>query len=58
MGSKTVRINGKPAARMLYDHLEDPGETVNIAERAEHRERVAAFSARLREQRRQMWDDY
>lgn len=42
---------GKSTGRMLYDHLEDPDEKVNIAERPEHRKKVADFSARLREQR-------
>jgi arylsulfatase A-like enzyme len=42
---------GQSAGRMLYDHREDPHETVNIAEQPEQAERVADFSARLRAQR-------
>jgi arylsulfatase A-like enzyme len=41
----------KSMGRMLYDHLEDPAETINIAERPEHADLVAEFSARLRAQR-------
>lgn len=40
--------NGKPRARMLYDHQNDPHETVNIAEHPEHRELVQRLSERLR----------
>ncbi len=39
-------------ARMLYDHHNDPHETVNIAELPENRERVAQFSKQLREMRK------
>jgi arylsulfatase A-like enzyme len=38
-------------ARMLYDHSTDPEETINIAEREENKERVAAFGEALRRQR-------
>ncbi|PHN01304.1 sulfatase [Flavilitoribacter nigricans] len=43
--------DGKSIGRMLYDHLADPQETVNIAEKAEHADLVADLSARLRAQR-------
>lgn len=42
---------GGSVGRMLYDHQEDPAETINIAERPEHAELVAELSARLRAQR-------
>ena len=41
----------KSMGRMLYDHQEDPEETINIAERPEHADLVTEFSARLRAQR-------
>ncbi|KPQ39930.1 MAG: hypothetical protein HLUCCO16_05360 [Phormidium sp. OSCR] len=34
-------------ARMLYDHVEDPGETVNIAERPEAQAIVAQHQQML-----------
>ena len=42
----------KSVARMLYDHENDPNETVNVAERPENREVVEAFNKRLLEQRK------
>lgn len=39
-------------ARMLYDHTNDPAETVNIAEQNEHDERVQALSRALKQQRK------
>ncbi len=38
---------GAPVARMLYDHVSDPGENVNISERSENAEVVGALAARL-----------
>lgn len=42
---------GQSTGRMLYDHEEDPSETVNIAELPEHAALVKEFGARLRAQR-------
>jgi hypothetical protein len=41
--------------RMLYDHEVDPDENVNIAEREENKELVAALGANLNEN---LADDY
>ena len=42
----------KPGAHMLYDHFNDPGETVNLADRPAHKERVKKFTEALLEQRK------
>jgi len=42
-----VDRKGKPVARMLYDHQEDPGENVNIAERADVADLVERLTRRL-----------
>lgn len=41
----------KSVARMLYDHQNDPNETINIAEKEENQALVSSLSQRLREQR-------
>ncbi len=41
----------KSVARMLYDHQNDPDETINIAEKEENKALVASLSQRLRQQR-------
>lgn len=41
----------KSVARMLYDHQNDPDETINIAEEEAHQALVASLSQRLRQQR-------
>jgi len=42
------RCGEKPVAVELYDHLNDPGENINIAGRPENRDIVARLSRRLR----------
>lgn len=41
---------GKPTARMLYDHRNDPDENVNISEEAENAALVKQLTARLRKE--------
>ncbi len=41
--------DGKPAARMLYDHEKDPAENVNVAEDPAYREVVDDLARRLHE---------
>ena len=38
---------GKFVARMLYDHDDDPGENVNVAEKEEQKEAVTELTAQL-----------
>ncbi len=44
--------DGKPYARMLYDHVTDPDENVNIAGKPENQQRVKRLSRRLEEGRK------
>ncbi len=39
---------GQPVGRMLYDHQEDPGENMNVAERPENAELVRQLTERLK----------
>ena len=42
----------KPGAHMLYDHYNDPGETVNLADQPAHKERVKKLTEALLQQRK------